>query len=195
LFNKVYPNVEVVFAGQPIADFFQTVIARMSVQAPDFDVTYIDWGRFPGIHAAGAMDRIDDYLNQDPGWRYDYLTDVPKQVTDLYRIPGGTGPFYGLTDDGNVMTTFYRKDVLDQKASIIRRAGTSRSRSRRSCTIRTTASTGTSPASSAGPGPAPYSGACMPPAAAGGSTRWSRAAGTRCSQATRATRRCVPSSA
>ena len=115
LFNKVYPNVEVVFAGQPIADFFQTVIARMSVQAPDFDVTYIDWGRFPGIHAAGAMDPIDDYLNQDPGWRDDYLADVPKQVTALYRIPGGTGPFYGLTDDGNVMTTFYRKDVFDQK--------------------------------------------------------------------------------
>src|SRR5262249_24277734 len=115
LFNKAFPNVEVVFAGQPIADFFQTVIARMSVKSADFDVTYIDWGRFPGIHAVGAMDPIDDYIAKDTAWRDDYLTDVPKQVTDLHRIPGANGPLHGLTDDGNVMTTFYRKDVFDKK--------------------------------------------------------------------------------
>ena len=115
LFNKVYPNVEVVFAGQPISDLFQTVIARMSVKAPDFDVTYIDWGRFPAIHAVGAMISIEDYLAQDTGWRDDYLIDVPKSVTDLYRIPSGNGDLHGLTDDGNVMTTFYRKDLLEKK--------------------------------------------------------------------------------
>jgi ABC-type glycerol-3-phosphate transport system substrate-binding protein len=116
LFNKVYPNVKVNFAGQPASDYFQTLIARMSVKTPDFDVTYIDWGRFPGVHAVGAMDPIDDYLAKDPGWRDDYFKDVPKQVVDLYRIPVNTGPLYGLTDDGNVMTTFYRKDVFDKKS-------------------------------------------------------------------------------
>ena len=113
LFNKAYPNVEVNFAGQPISDFFQTVIARMAVKSADFDCTYIDWGRFPAIHATGAMDSIEGFLAQDPGWRDDYLTDVPKQVSDLYRIPSGDGELHGLTDDGNVMTTFYRKDVFD----------------------------------------------------------------------------------
>jgi ABC-type glycerol-3-phosphate transport system substrate-binding protein len=115
LFNKVFPNVQVVFAGQPITDFFQTVIARMSAKTSDFDVTYIDWGRFPGIHAVGGMVPIEDYLAKDVGWRDDYLRDVPKQVTDLYRIPPRTGALYGLTDDGNVMTTFYRKDVFDKR--------------------------------------------------------------------------------
>ncbi|MBM3517961.1 MAG: extracellular solute-binding protein [Alphaproteobacteria bacterium] len=116
LFNKVYPNVEVRFAGQPIADFFQTVMARMSVKTPDFDVTYIDWGRFPGLHAVDAMISIEDFINQDAAWRDDYLADVPRPVSDLYRIPSGSGgQLHGLTSDGNAALTFYRKDVLDQK--------------------------------------------------------------------------------
>ena len=116
LFNKAYPNVQVNYAGQPISDFFQTVIARMSVKAPDFDVTYIDWGRFPGIYTVGAMDSIEDRMAQDPGWAADYATDVPAQVSDLYRIPGGPdGDLHGLTADGNLMTCFYRKDVFEAK--------------------------------------------------------------------------------
>jgi ABC-type glycerol-3-phosphate transport system substrate-binding protein len=115
LFNKMFPNVQVVFAGQPNADYFQTLSARMSARTSDFDVSYIDWGRFPGINAVGGMVPIEDYLAKDAAWRDDYLKDVPKQVTDLYRIPPRNGPLYGLTDDGNVMTTFYRKDIFDKK--------------------------------------------------------------------------------
>lgn len=115
LFNKKFPNVEVVFAGQPISDYFQTVIARMSTKSSDFDVTYIDWGRFPGIHAVGAMTSIEPYLAQDKTWADDYMVDVPKQVVDLYRVPPGSGELQGLTDDGNVMATFFRKDLFDQK--------------------------------------------------------------------------------
>jgi ABC-type glycerol-3-phosphate transport system substrate-binding protein len=114
LFNKVFPNIEVVFAGQPGNDYFQTLTARMSVRTSDFDVSYVDWGRFPGINATGGMDAIDDLLAQDAAWRDDYLKDVPQSVTDLYRIPSNGGPTFGLTDDGNVMTTFYRKDVFDK---------------------------------------------------------------------------------
>jgi len=116
LFSKVYPNVEINFAGQPISDFFQTVIARMSVKAPDFDVTYIDWGRFPGIHSVGAMESIQARVDDDAGWKADWETDVPAQVSDLYRIPPGAGgDLYGLTADGNLMTSFYRKDVFEAK--------------------------------------------------------------------------------
>ena len=114
LFNKVYPNVRVNFAGQPISDFFQTAIARTTAKSTHIDVSYIDWGRFPAIHAADGMVSIENFLAQDPGWRDDYLSDVPRQVTDLYRIPSGDGDLHGLTDDGNVMTTFFRNDVFDE---------------------------------------------------------------------------------
>lgn len=115
LFNKVFPNVKVVFAGQPNNDYFQTLTARMSAHTSDFDVSYVDWGRFPGINAVDGMIPIDDYLGRDKPWRDDYEKDVPEGVWDLYRIPSKGGPMYGLTDDGNVMTTFYRKDVLEKK--------------------------------------------------------------------------------
>ena len=60
------------------------------------------------------MDAIDDLLAQDTAWRDDYMKEVPASVTALYRIPSNGGPTFGLTDDGNVMTTFYRKDAFDK---------------------------------------------------------------------------------
>ena len=63
--------MEVVFAGQPGTDYFQTLTARMSVKnQADFDVSYVDWGRFPGINATG-------------GW-------MPSTTFSPRTLPGGT---------------------------------------------------------------------------------------------------------
>ena len=37
---------------------------QRAVKSADFDCTYIDWGRFPAIHATGAMDSIEDEVNK-----------------------------------------------------------------------------------------------------------------------------------
>ena len=67
------------------------------------------------MQAKIRVQRYDPESSDQPHLQ-DYAVDVPGQVSDLYRIPGGPdGELHGLTADGNLMTTFYRKDVFDSK--------------------------------------------------------------------------------
>ena len=115
LFKEKYPNIDVEFVAEPIGDTFPKINVMMESQIDTFNVIYTDYGQWPSMDLKDALTPLQPFADQDPAWIEDYLNDVPREITKLYRVPPEQdGELYGLTPDGNANLAAYRKDVLDK---------------------------------------------------------------------------------
>ena len=115
LFEQVYPNIDVNFVAEPIGETFPKINVMMESQIDTFNVIYTDYGQWPSMYVKEALTPLQPFADQDPAWFEDYLNDVPREISKLYRVPPEQdGELYGLTPDGNALLATYRKDVLDK---------------------------------------------------------------------------------
>ena len=125
LFQKKFPNITVDFVAEPIGDMFPKSLVAMSAKSDRYDVLHDDYNFVAQFVAQGALEPLDHYLDQDPAYKQDLLSDIPPNVMDLYRDKSakGGGHLYGLPPDSNCQLQYYRVDVLD-KAGIKKPATT-----------------------------------------------------------------------
>jgi sorbitol/mannitol transport system substrate-binding protein len=125
LFQKKFPNIQVEFVAEPIADMLPKTAIAMSAKSDRYDLIHEDYNLVPQILAQKTLEPIDHYLDQDPAFKQDILSDVPENVMDLYRDKPAKegGRLFGLPPDSNCQLQFYRADVLD-KAGIKKPATT-----------------------------------------------------------------------
>ena len=116
LFNQKYPDIAIKLFAEPVADFFPKTAVAMGSKSDRYDVIYDDYNFVPQFISQGALENLDPYLDRDPKFKADLLSDVPEAVMDLYRdkpLSQG-GKLYGLPPDGNCQMQYYRADVFEK---------------------------------------------------------------------------------
>ncbi len=115
LFREKFPNVEIEWITDPIADYIPKTVIEMSAKSDRYDILHNDYNVVPQLIALGALEPIQPYLDADPSYKEDILADVPENVMDLYRDKPATqgGILYGLPPDSNCQLQYYRADVLE----------------------------------------------------------------------------------
>ena len=114
IFNERFPNIEVDIQAGPHSEMVTKGMMLASSKSSTMDVLYTDFGQWPAFEAAGAMEPLQRFADQDAGWFDDYLNDVPVGVSQGYRVPAKPdGTLYGLTPDGNAKLHFYRRDLME----------------------------------------------------------------------------------
>ncbi|HEX9247494.1 MAG TPA: extracellular solute-binding protein [bacterium] len=114
LFQKKFPDITIDFVAEPIADMLPKTAVAISAKSDRYDLIHEDYNFVPQFLAQGALEPIDGYLDKDPAFKQDILSDVPESVMDLYRdkpVKQG-GKLFGLPPDSNCQLQFYRADVL-----------------------------------------------------------------------------------
>ena len=119
LFEKKFPNVQLQFTADPIADMLPKSAIAMASKSDRYDVIQEDYAYVPQFIGQKSIEPIESYLNRDPAFKADLFADIPENVLDLYRdkpiAQGGT--LYGLPTDSNAQLQYYRADAF-QKAGI-----------------------------------------------------------------------------
>ncbi len=113
-FQKKFPDIKIDFVAEPIADMLPKTAVAISAKSDRYDLIHEDYNFVPQFLAQGALEPIDGYLDKDPAFKQDILSDVPESVMDLYRdkpVKQG-GKLFGLPPDSNCQLQFYRADVL-----------------------------------------------------------------------------------
>ena len=117
LFQKIYPNVEIELASIPMNEFERKTLTTMANKSDTYDTILVDYGFCTALDKMGAMVPLQPYVDQDPEWYEDYVSDVSEAYRLFYNVPLGdpNGTLYGLAFDGNVNIQYYRKDVFEKK--------------------------------------------------------------------------------
>ena len=115
LFQEKFPNIEVEWIAEPIADYIPRTVIEMSARSDRYDILHNDYQVVPQLIALGSLEPIQPYLDADPEYKEDILADVPENVMDLYRDKPAAegGILYGLPPDSNCQLQYYRADVLE----------------------------------------------------------------------------------
>ncbi len=116
LFQKKFPDIEVTFVAEPIADMLPKSAIAMASKSDRYDVIHEDYNYLPQFMAQKAVEPIQPYLDKDPAYKADILADIPENVLDLYRDKPAAegGILYGLPPDSNTQLQYYRADVLEK---------------------------------------------------------------------------------
>ncbi len=116
LFQKKFPDIKVEFTAEPIADMLPKTAVAMSAKSDRYDLIHEDYNLVPQFIAEGALAPIEGYLDKDPAFKADILSDIPENVMDLYRDKPAKegGKLYGLPPDSNCQFQYYRADVLEK---------------------------------------------------------------------------------
>jgi multiple sugar transport system substrate-binding protein len=116
LFNQKFSDIAIKLFAEPVADFFPKTAVAMGSKSDRYDVIYDDYNFVPQFISQGALETLDPYLDRDPKFKADLLSDVPEAVMDLYRdkpLAQG-GKLYGIPPDGNCQMQYYRADVFEK---------------------------------------------------------------------------------
>lgn len=116
LFQKKFPDIKIQIVAEPIADMLPKTAVAMASKSDRYDVIHEDYNFVPQFIAQRALEPIEPYLDKDPAYKKDILTDIPENVLDLYRdkpLAQG-GKLYGLPPDSNCQMQYYRADVFEQ---------------------------------------------------------------------------------
>ncbi|MEA2511445.1 MAG: trehalose/maltose transport system substrate-binding protein [Thermomicrobiales bacterium] len=116
LFKQKFPDIEIEWVAEPIADYIPRTVIEMSAKSDKYDILHNDYQVVPQLIALGSLEPIDPYLDRDPEFKADLLADVPENVMDLYRdkpLAQG-GALYGLPPDSNCQLQYYRADIFEQ---------------------------------------------------------------------------------
>jgi len=116
LFQKKFPDIAVQVVAEPIADMLPKTAVAMASKTDRYDVIHEDYNFVPQFIAQHALEPLDGYLDRDPAYKADILSDIPENVMDLYRDKPASqgGKLYGLPPDSNCQLQFYRIDVLEK---------------------------------------------------------------------------------
>ena len=87
IFNERFPNIEVDIQAGPHSEMVTKGMMLASSKSSTMDVLYTDFGQWPAFEAAGAMEPLQRFADQDAGWFDDYSNDVPAGVSQGYRVP------------------------------------------------------------------------------------------------------------
>lgn len=119
LFRKKFPSITVQFAADPIAEMLPKSAIVMASHTDRYDVIQDDYTFLPQFVEQHTVEPIEPYLDRDPAFKADILSDIPENVLDLYRDKPAKqgGKLYGLPPDSNTQLQYYRADVF-QKAGI-----------------------------------------------------------------------------
>ena len=119
LFQKKFPGIAVQVVAEPIADMLPKTAIAMAAKSDRYDVIFDDYNFLPQFVAEGALVSLEPYLDKDPSFKQDILSDIPENVLDLYRDKPAAkgGKLYGLPPDSNAQMQYYRADVF-QKAGL-----------------------------------------------------------------------------
>jgi ABC-type glycerol-3-phosphate transport system substrate-binding protein len=131
--QKKFPNIQVQFTAEPIADMLPKTAVAMASKSDRYDVIHEDYNFVPQFIAQHALEPLEPFLDSDPEYKKDILADIPENVLDLYRDKPAAqgGKLYGLPPDSNCQLQFYRLDVLRRRASSPLSHGMMRSRTPR----------------------------------------------------------------
>jgi ABC-type glycerol-3-phosphate transport system substrate-binding protein len=116
LFQKKFPNIQVQFAAEPIADMLPKTAVAMASKSDRYDVIHEDYNFVPQFIAQHALEPLEPFLDSDPEYKKDILADIPENVLDLYRDKPAAqgGKLYALPPDSNCQLQFYRLDVFEK---------------------------------------------------------------------------------
>ncbi|MEA3150187.1 MAG: multiple sugar transport system substrate-binding protein [Gammaproteobacteria bacterium] len=116
LFKKKFPNIDVQIFAEPIGDMLAKTAVAMASKSDRYDVIFDDYNYSPQFIAEGALENLDPYLDRDPEFKKDILSDIPENVLDLYRDKPAAegGKLYGLPPDSNCQMQYYRADIFEK---------------------------------------------------------------------------------
>ena len=114
LFQQQFPDIEVEWITEPIADFIPKTVVAMAAKEDRYDILHNDYNVVPQLIALGALEPIEPYLDRDAAFKADIMADIPENVLDLYRDkPAAAGGIlYGLPPDSNCQLQYYRSDIF-----------------------------------------------------------------------------------
>ena len=116
LFKKKFPDIGVDITSEPVGDFLAKVAVAMSAKSDRYDVICEDYNYVTQFSRAGSATSLEPYLEKDPAFRDDILSDIPENVLDLYRDKPAKegGRLYGLPYLANCQLQYVRRDILDK---------------------------------------------------------------------------------
>jgi ABC-type glycerol-3-phosphate transport system substrate-binding protein len=116
LFQKKFPDIQVQFTADPIADMAPKAAIAMSSKSDRYDSILMDYGYVPQFVEQKSIEPIQSYIDKDAAYKADILADIPENVLDLYRDKPAArgGVLYGLPPDGNTQLQYYRADVFEK---------------------------------------------------------------------------------
>ncbi len=116
LFKKKFPDIDVQIVAEPIADMLPKTAIALASKSDRYDVIFDDYDYSPQFIAEGALESLEPYLDKDPAYKKDILSDIPENVLDLYRDKPAAqgGKLYGLPPDSNCQMQYYRADVFEK---------------------------------------------------------------------------------
>jgi ABC-type glycerol-3-phosphate transport system substrate-binding protein len=116
LFQKKFPGIDVQIVAEPIGDMLAKTAIAMASKSDRYDVIFDDYNYSPQFIAEGALESLEPYLDRDPEYKKDILSDIPENVLDLYRDKPAAqgGKLYGLPPDSNCQLQYYRADVFEK---------------------------------------------------------------------------------
>jgi ABC-type glycerol-3-phosphate transport system substrate-binding protein len=116
LFQKKFPNIAVRFTAEPIADMLPKTAIAMASKSDRYDVIQEDYAYLPQFIQQHSVEPLQPYLDKDPEFKADILSDIPENVLDLYRDKPASqgGILYGLPPDSNAQLQYYREDVFEK---------------------------------------------------------------------------------
>lgn len=116
---KLHPNVTIKFDYADFPDNMTKQAAEMAAKSSRYSIMEVAY-QYVGNYAKSAWAlKLNKYVEQDPNWWKDYLSDVPQQGAYLYNVDtdirgppeGDATDIWCLSHDANVVQMFYRTDV------------------------------------------------------------------------------------
>jgi ABC-type glycerol-3-phosphate transport system substrate-binding protein len=116
LFKEKFPHIDVQIFAEPIGDMLAKTAVAMASKSDRYDVIFDDYNYSPQFIAEGALENLEPYLDKDPEYKKEILSDIPENVLDLYRDKPAKagGKLYGLPPDSNCQMQYYRADVFEK---------------------------------------------------------------------------------
>jgi ABC-type glycerol-3-phosphate transport system substrate-binding protein len=116
LFKQKFPHIDVQIFAEPIGDMLAKTAVAMASKSDRYDVIFDDYNYSPQFIAEGALENLEPYLDKDPEYKKEILSDIPENVLDLYRDKPAKagGKLYGLPPDSNCQMQYYRADVFEK---------------------------------------------------------------------------------
>lgn len=115
-FKERFPKVEVEIIAEPFGEAYSKIQLRAASGSGSYNSGWVDSNQMPALNAVKAMENMEPFLAQDPGWTKDYFADVPANVTRGYKLPQtDDGQTYALTSDSNSKLMYFRRDLFDKE--------------------------------------------------------------------------------
>lgn len=97
----------------PFPELYSTMMADYLAGGGSYDVMQISSGWVADFASAGAVIPLDDFMAKY--YKPEDLEDLVPTFRTMMTFQGQT---YGLADDGDVFTLFYRKDIFEDPANM-----------------------------------------------------------------------------